>query len=69
MSAITRKHITDCNYLEKRWGGVKLSAYSLLLSLFFTSASFAQDTTKKIDQEFLNSLTPDKVTWTMATDE
>ena len=69
MSAITRKHITDCNYLEKRWGGVKLSAYSLLLSLFFTSASFAQDSTKKIDQEFLNSLTPDKVTWTMATDE
>ena len=69
MSAITRKHITDCNYLEKCWGGVKLSAYSLLLSLFFTSASFAQDTTKKIDQEFLNSLTPDKVTWTMATDE
>ncbi|MBR2922804.1 MAG: autotransporter domain-containing protein [Alphaproteobacteria bacterium] len=69
MSAITRKHITDCNYLEKHWGGVKLSAYSLLLSLFFTSASFAQDTTKKIDQEFLNSLTPDKVTWTTATDE
>ena len=62
-------HPTNCNCLQKSLELVKLSAYGLLLSLFFTSVSFAQNVTPEINAEYLNNLTQDKVSWSEASEE
>ena len=69
MIAGAYKHITDCNSFKLRQRMISSFALSLLVSVFFTSASFAQDVTPEINPDYLNNLTPNKVSWTKATDE
>ena len=60
---------TFYNLLKRYKKARTAPVFALLVSLFFTSTSFAQDTTPEIDQDYLNNLTPDKVTWKKATND
>ena len=62
-------YTTFCNLLKRHKKARTAPVFALLVSLFFTSASFAQDATLEINPDYLNNLTPDKVTWTTVSDD
>ena len=60
---------TFYNLLKRYKKARTAPVFALLVSAAFTSASFAQDATPEINPDYLNNLTPDKVSWTKATDD
>lgn len=60
---ITKNITSVCSYIKTLLCKIKRGVFTLLLSLFFITQSFAETTVPEINVDYLNNLTSPKVVW------